>query len=243
MCKFLKRHAIWIPTAVALIVSVLIVLAVSAAEPLKPRAPRVMADPPAENEVTFDMKKNLAYTADNGIVVIPANTAPTSAAPMAAVITDSPDDIWKEGEVVFSRGYTMPEQAQMANGSIGVLSIPKISLTVNVYETDDEMEAMTHGLAHFKTTSAWDGNIGICGHNVNFDLTAGFFKNLHTLKPGDKIGYRTALGIRMYTVETVAEIAETDWSYLGRTADNRITLITCITGKQTSRLVVQAVAD
>ena len=130
----------------------------------------------------------------------------------------------------------------MADGSIGLLSIPKLKLSVNVFETDDEMEAMTHGLAHFKTTSAWSGNIGVCGHNVNFDLTDGYFKNLHTLKTGDIISYNTALGSRTYTVETVAEISETDWSYLGRTEDDRITLITCISGKPTMRLVVQAIA-
>jgi LPXTG-site transpeptidase (sortase) family protein len=137
--------------------------------------------------------------------------------------------------------YTLPEDVMMTDGSVGVLSIPKLSLAVNVYETEDEMEAMTHGLAHFKTTSAWSGNIGICGHNVNFNLTDGYFKNIHTLQTGDVINYSTALGSRKYAVETVAEISETDWSYLGRTEDNRITLITCISGKPRSRLVVQAV--
>jgi LPXTG-site transpeptidase (sortase) family protein len=76
---------------------------------------------------------------------------------------------------------------------------------------------------------------------VNFNLTDGFFKNLHTLSEGDIITYRSALGTKNYAVETVAEIAETDWSYLGRTEDDRITLITCISGKPRSRLVVQGV--
>ncbi len=42
-------------------------------------------------------------------------------------------------------------------------------------------------------------------------------------------------------MESVAEIAETDWSRLGRTQDNRVTLITCISGKPSLRLCVQAV--
>ena len=79
-------------------------------------------------------------------------------------------------------------------------------------------------------------------HNVNFDLSDGYLKNLYTLKIGDSISYKTALGNRTYTVETVTEIAETDWSYLGRTEDDRVTLITCISGKPTMRLVVQSVA-
>ncbi len=101
---------------------------------------------------------------------------------------------------------------------------------------------MSHGVAHFKTTSSWDGNIGLCSHNVNFDLTDGFFKYIHTLQAGDTIGYTTALGSRSYAVQTVAEITETDWSYLNRTEDNRVTLITCISGRPRSRLVVQAIA-
>ena len=38
------------------------------------------------------------------------------------------------------------------------------------------------------------------------------------------------------------EITEDDWSNLGRTEDDRLTLITCITGKANMRLMVQALA-
>ncbi len=216
-------------------------------------APKLIAETPTETEITFDMQANRAYTASDGVVVIPASVTPGEEAPVGV---DAPapafyvsDDAVAEAApaltavpVKIGGNYTLPEDAQMADGSIGVLSIPKLSLAVNVYETEDEMEAMTHGLAHFKTTSAWSGNTGICGHNVNFDLTDGYFKHIHTLRAGDIISYTTALGSRTYAVETVTEITETDWSYLGRTEDDRITLITCISGKPRSRLVVQAVA-
>ena len=36
-------------------------------------------------------------------------------------------------------------------------------------------------------------------------------------------------------------INEEDWSYLGATEDNRITLITCVTGQKDKRLCVQAI--
>ena len=39
----------------------------------------------------------------------------------------------------------------------------------------------------------------------------------------------------------IKEIDETDWSMLGRTEDNRITMTTCIDGEPSKRLVVQAV--
>ena len=226
------------------VVVVVLCVAVSAAKP----QPRTIAEPPAETEITFDMDRNRAYTAADGIIVIGDMVTPTAAktdaAPPVANLDTAQESTPAPALNYIKVGglYTLPEDAQMADRSIGLLSIPKLGLAVNVYETDDEMEAMTRGLAHFKTTSAWAGNIGLCGHNVNFNLTDGYFKNLHTLKIGDTISYKTALGSRTYTVETVAEIAETDWSYLGRTEDDRVTLITCISGKPTSRLVVQAVA-
>ena len=209
--------------------------------------PVTAAEPPTETEITFDMEKNIAYTAEDGMIVIPAS-ANNSEFPADAVKTISsiydngaPQAVWQENEVQDTSSYTLPELAQLPDGSIGLLSIPKLKLSVGVFETDDEMEAMESGIAHFKTTSAWSGNIGLCGHNINFNLTDGHFKYLHTLKAGDVIYYKTALGERSYIVENVTEIAETDWSYLGRTEDNRITMITCISGKPQSRLVVQAV--
>jgi LPXTG-site transpeptidase (sortase) family protein len=237
-------------TAFALVV--VVCLAVVAA--VRDNAPRTMADPPTESEITFNMEANRAYNADDGVVVIPASvtpkssevkstepvrTAPSEAKPQSDAV---PTVASEPAAIEIGGNYTLPEDVLMEDGSIGLLSIPKLSLSVNVFETEDEMEAMSHGVAHFKTTSAWSGNIGLCSHNVNFDLTDGYFKNIHTLQNGDTISYTTALGSRDYTVETVVEIAETDWSYLGRTEDDRITLITCISGKPRSRLVVQAVA-
>ena len=100
------------------------------------------------------------------------------------------------------------------------------------------MEDMERGAAHFKSTSAWMGNIGISAHNVNLNGTPGYFLNLYTLEKGDIITYETALGVREYVVDSVMEISENDWSLLDRTEDNRITLITCITGKPALRLAV-----
>jgi len=127
----------------------------------------------------------------------------------------------------------------MDNGSIGVLTIPDIGLSVRVYESGDQMEDMEHGAAHFRSTSAWMGNIGISAHNINFNGTDGHFLNLYKLEKGAVITYTTALGTREYVVDSIAEISEWDWSMLDRTEDNRITLITCITGKPAYRLAIQ----
>ena len=142
-------------------------------------------------------------------------------------------------DVADAGNYTLPEQAALKDGSIGVLTIDSIGVSAPVYETDDEMEAMRKGVAHYKTTSAWSGNIGLCAHNGNASYC--WFHDLHKVEKGDVMTYRTALGTRTYEVSEIKEIDETDWSMLGRTEDNRITMTTCIDGKPSKRLVVQAV--
>ena len=142
-------------------------------------------------------------------------------------------------DVADAGNYTLPEQAELKDGSIGVLTINSIGVSAPVYETDDEMEAMRKGIAHYKTTSAWTGNIGLCAHNGNASYC--WFHDLHKVEKGDVVTYQTALGTRTYEVTEIKEIDETDWSMLGRTEDNRITMTTCIDGKPSKRLVVQAV--
>lgn len=160
----------------------------------------------------------------------------------AAFASLTPDTLWEQDATVTYNAFTLPEKAAFSeNGNVGVLSIPTLGLTVSVYEATDEMEAMTMGAAHFKSTSAWDGNVGISGHNVNFDGTDGYFKNLYKLKTGDSIGYETALGSRSYTVSSVKTISQEDWSGLSRSTENQLTLITCISGQPTKRLLVKAV--
>lgn len=196
---------------------------------------------PGENEV---------HTAEDGIKLIPlpadsfteeAEDYKSVTKVLSAVVT--PENVWETDTVATYHAFTLPEKVSPnnANGSLGVLSIPTLGVTANVFETADEMEAMNHGIAHFRSTSAWDGTVGLSAHNINFNGTDGYFKNLHTLKIGDTVTYSTALGERDYKVTLVKSIRENDWSYLNRSAENKLTLITCISGKPTQRLVVQAV--
>lgn len=136
-------------------------------------------------------------------------------------------------------GYTLPESVQFQDGSIGQLIIEKIDVNAPVYETDDEMEAMRKGIAHYKITSAWEGNIGLCAHNGTASYC--WFHDLNKLETGDEVVYKTALGSRSYQVSMIKEISETDWSMFSRTEDNRLTMTTCIDGKPDKRLCVQAI--
>lgn len=209
------------------------------------RPPReTIADPPAETEVTFDLEKNRAYTAEDGVVVIrPSKQEDANEKNIddALVTTADLEAVW-DGASLSAENYTLPAEARLKDGSVGVLSIPKINLSAPVYESEDgdEMESMTKGIAHFATTSAWDGNVGLCSHNVPPAGAVAFFRDLHLLKAGDTLTYQTAQGERQYRVTEVREIAGDDWSYLSRTDDNRVTMITCITGKPDLRLMVQA---
>ena len=123
------------------------------------------------------------------------------------------------------------------DGSIGIIKIPSLKINMKVWEGETDA-SMKKGLGHYSSTSAWDGNVAVCGHNRGAKYTIGSIKNLER---GDTITYTTIYGTRTYAVETVKVISNTDWSYLQATADNRITLTTCLADHPESRVLVQAV--
>ena len=123
------------------------------------------------------------------------------------------------------------------DGSIGTLKISLLGINMKVYE-GATAESMKKGVGHFTSTSGWDGNVGICGHNRGAPYIIGGIKNL---KAGDTIQYSTTLGTRSYSVVLVEKIKSTDWSYLSASTDNRITLITCVANEPAFRWCVQAI--
>ncbi len=132
--------------------------------------------------------------------------------------------------------YTSVEGMAYKDGSIGTIKIPSLKINMKVWEGETS-ESMKKGLGHYSSTSAWDGNVSVCGHNRGSKYVIGSIKNLER---GDTITYTTIYGTRTYVVETVKVIANTDWSYLQSTADNRITITTCLADHPESRVVVQA---
>ena len=132
---------------------------------------------------------------------------------------------------------TTIEQVRQEDGSIGTLKIPSISLNVTAYD-GDTFAAMKKGVGHIASTSCWNGNVSLVGHNRG---TSDYFGKLKKLKPGDEMSYTTKLGTRTYVVDSVSKISDTDWSKLQYTSDNRLTLITCVEDVGSQRLCVQAV--
>ena len=118
--------------------------------------------------------------------------------------------------------------------AIATLEIPSINFKDIVIEgTTQETLAQRIGL--FEHSNILQGNVCLAGHN-----TSRFLANLKNVKEGDIIKYSSCLGNKEYTITTIKQIEETDWSMLEKTEDNRITIITCVRNQPTQRLCVQA---
>ena len=126
----------------------------------------------------------------------------------------------------------------LSNGAIGKISIPAIGVKNYYLWEGATNSSMNKGLGHFATTSVWDGNVGLCGHNRGAKYIIGAIKDMDV---GDKVTYTTSEGTRTYEVETIKKIRNDDWSVLDATADNRITMITCVAGDYSHRWCLQAV--
>ena len=144
-------------------------------------------------------------------------------------------DVWGDAAATTFNSFTLPEAIMADNGSLGILSIGSINLRASIFEGEN-LESMTKGVGHFMSTSAWEGNVGLCAHNHT-----GFFGRLKEVEVGDTVTYETVLGTKTYKVSVVTRISETDFSYLGRSNTNMLTLITCVENVPSKRLMVQAV--
>lgn len=139
--------------------------------------------------------------------------------------------------VICQPAFTSVSGMVRADGSIGTLSIPRLGINMKVWEGETNA-SMAKGVAHYSSTSGWAGNVCLCGHNRGAKYVIG---NIKDLKAGDVITYATVYGTRAYQVTMVKIIANTDWSYLQPTPDDRITITTCLADHPESRVCVQAV--
>ena len=140
-------------------------------------------------------------------------------------------------QVVYQQtAYTSASGMVRSDGSIGTVSIPSLNISMKVWEGETN-ESMAKGIGHYSSTSGWDGNVGVCGHNRGAKYVIGSIKDLEI---GDTITYETIYGTRTYAVSYVGVISNTDWSRLQATADNRITITTCLADQPDYRVCVQA---
>lgn len=118
------------------------------------------------------------------------------------------------------------------------LEIPKINLKANInYGTTEEV--MNEFIGHFDETEVWTGNIGLAAHNRGYPVN--YFGRLKELQIGDEIIYTTIYGTKTYKVSISTIIKDTDWSYLQKTNENKLTLITCVENEPNYRRCIQAI--
>ena len=111
-----------------------------------------------------------------------------------------------------------------SDGSIGSIYVARTGKTIKVYEGEG-LDNLKKGAGHFISTSQWTGNVALCGHNRG---SYPFFSFVKDLQIGDKITYTSRYGTRTYEVFSKEQISEYDYSKLGWSAENLLTLITCI---------------
>lgn len=117
------------------------------------------------------------------------------------------------------------------------IEIKSISLKAPIEETTNN-EILSRSVGHFEDTSLQKGNIGLAAHNRGYEVN--YFENLKSVKIGDEIIYQYNDFKMIYEVDTIEIIQDTDWSYLEKTDENKITLITCVENEPSYRRCVQA---
>lgn len=118
------------------------------------------------------------------------------------------------------------------------IEIPKISLNAEIAEGTTK-ETLNQYIGHFENTKKKEGNIGLAAHNRGYKVN--YFQDLKLLEKGDEIKYTYDDFEKIYEVEKIRIIKDTDWEYLENTEDNRLTLITCVENQPEYRRCVQAV--
>jgi LPXTG-site transpeptidase (sortase) family protein len=123
---------------------------------------------------------------------------------------------------------------------IGLLSIPRVNLSVAVVEGDDA-HALRLAVGHLPDTPLpWqEGNAAFAGHRD------GFFNPLQSVHRGDEITLATRRGTLRYRVSLTEIVEPNDLSVLGPLGGADLTLITCYPfgyfGPAPQRFIVQAV--
>ena len=118
------------------------------------------------------------------------------------------------------------------------IEIKSISLSAPIAEGTSS-EVMNKYVGHFENTSKKKGNIGLAAHNRGYPVN--YFENLKKLKLDDEIIYTYNNFKKVYIVDKIEIIKDTDWSMLKNTDDNKITLITCVENEPNFRRCIQGI--
>ena len=138
----------------------------------------------------------------------------------------------KKEEIKNQKENNMPEEELEK----WYIEIPKIKLKAPIAEGTDS-ETLNTKIGHFSETDLMQGNIGLAGHNRGYENN--YFQNLKKLKIDDEIIYKYLEYQKTYKIDKIEIIKNTDWSYLEKTNENNITLITCVENEPQYRRCIQ----
>ena len=126
-----------------------------------------------------------------------------------------------------------------AGGLIGMLDVPRLSLTTAVIEGDDE-RMLRRAVGHLPDTPLpWQpGNSALAGHRD------GLFRPLKDIVAGDEVIFRTSRQSLHYRVTRTVIVEPDDVAVLKPKPDSQLTLITCYPfhyiGNAPKRFIVHA---
>ena len=120
------------------------------------------------------------------------------------------------------------------------IEIPKINLKAPIAEGTDK-NILNNNVGHFSNTDLKEGNIGLAGYNKGGKNN--YFENLKNLKIDDEIIYKYENYKKIYIIDKIEIIKNTNWKYLNKTEENKITLITGIENETEYRRCIQATED
>ena len=122
---------------------------------------------------------------------------------------------------------------------IGELEIPRLQLSVMVFEGDDA-GILSQGAGHIPGTALppGSGNIGLAAHRDTY------FRPLRIIHANDVIDLKTPAGTSRYTVTEAKIVRPSDVSVLARAPGRDLTLVTCYpfyyVGRAPERFIVHA---
>jgi len=122
---------------------------------------------------------------------------------------------------------------------IGELDIPRLRLSVMVFEGDDA-GILSQGAGHIPGTplSAGGGNIGIAAHRDTY------FRPLRLIHANDVIALKTPAGTSRFTVTETEIVQPSAIGVLSRAPGRELTLVTCypffFVGSAPERFIVHA---
>jgi sortase A len=170
----------------------------------------------------------------------PPASAPMPAPRSLALPSDAatPDQaLWGKSRIA---AYTASLNAVLSPAT-GVLTIPRIDLTVPIFEGTSEL-VLNRGVGRIEGTAQLgsSGNVGIAGHRD------GFFRGLKDVNVGDTLDLQWLDGAMRFRISELLIVEPTDVYVLDPTNEATLTLVTCypfyFVGEAPQRFIVKAVA-